>query len=347
MPYLTRLASFVGLLAMASALAAEADPPIVTPVTRASAVFLVRVARADQLEAPNLRGYRIAVHAHLIRMLKPPPGNRALPSEFEARLSQTGGGFSVQPYYWTGKQILPGQEYLILSSAQGGLSEMMESPDSALLIDDKESAVADAELILNSANLSVAQHAGNLATLLADSSTPHSWLLADYAVATTQAGKDYEVSALARALEAVSLNAFSEQGIVHLLDRLRHASMVTGRDVLLRVSVTLIARFFVSGDRQLRPGQEWLAPYSVIQAGIVQTYLPWIHSSERASVLLQTALPRSVLVEFRQKAASLAFRSQVQPRATPIPRSSACIARPQERSVTTDSTLYSRLSVRS
>jgi len=187
---------------------------------------------------------------------------------------------------------------------------MMESPDTASLLNDLEDSVADAKLAIRLASAAPLQQAAILSEVLSHNGKPHSRFLAELAAAILHAAREGEAVALVRALEAAPEEEFSENARESLLNYLWMDARRGASDDEIRVFGLLTARYFLLGPATPQRGKQPLMPYSPAQLAILAEYTPWILNSERGLALFRTEVPQAVRQEVEKRILALARDSR-------------------------------------
>ena len=143
--------------------------------------------------------------------------------EFQMEFSGRPGGLR-HGFSWVDVDIQAGQQYLIFSDPKPSLAAMVELSSGyrsgAYLVTDKEDAVADVDLILHSAPLTLWEQASMVSVAIAGAVKPRSAFLTPYGAAILAAGSDSDTAALAQSIEHSRASAFSDMAKRGLLFKL-------------------------------------------------------------------------------------------------------------------------------
>jgi hypothetical protein len=314
-----RVRKFLVLIGFFSGLTSAADPStVVTSVTKSGTIFVAEFEDVGDLHCPDLHSplCTLPVRVGVTRILKDQDRNGLLASEFQASLIQwIGDGSDRPPYFWSDHNVYAGESYVVLAPSSKSLVKMIELPIAIEAITNKSDPIADVEMILDLAPLSLGAQAQAVAEAVTSARAPHSYFLADYAVELLRAGAAPDTPVLSQALIGSSAQAFSEDGRMAILAHLSINSMPIDSvpENLVRVLVTLTARYFLLESEGPRPGQEWMLPFSRAQVAILETYIPQIRASERGMAVLRTVLETGVGRQIQQRAAQLLADQRISP----------------------------------
>jgi len=307
-----RVGKFVVLLGVSAAAAMAASrTEVETSVTRFGAIFVAEFEDVGTLHCadPLSPVCTLPVRVRVSRILKDQDRQGLAPSEINVNLTQSvSDGSDRLPHFWSGHKVKVGQAYVVVAPSQKSLASMIESPAEVEAITKESDPIADVELILGFAALPLPLQSQAIAEAVARPKTPHSYFLARYVAELLAADKALDTVALTEALVSSSAQAFSEDARMTLLAHLSASSVpIDSRtDGLVQVFVTLVARYFlVQSDEPPRPGQEWMAPFSRIQVAVLETYLPQILASERATTFLRATLRAGVGRQIEQRTSQL------------------------------------------
>jgi hypothetical protein len=272
-------------------------------------ILLVEIDNAQRSAGsagrPQPVEYKTKVRGRVTRILNDAGHQGLRLGEFEAEIAQytrsSGGG-----YPWIGLDIDAGQQYVIFSDPKPTLAAMVELPSGyrsgAYPVTDKEDVVADVDLILQCAPLTLREQASMVAAAIAGAAKPRSAFLARYGAALLAAGSDSDAAALVQSIENGRDSAFSDMAKGELLFEVwSHLRQVDKPpEDLFHVFVTMTARYLVGAPDHPDPGQP------DIRAGMLRNYVPWILGSERAKTMLRTALAPALAEQFRKRALQVA-----------------------------------------
>ncbi|MGA9626900.1 MAG: hypothetical protein WBL65_19945 [Bryobacteraceae bacterium] len=304
---ITECVILISLLAadgLAKARAADDAKGVVDPMERQTILLAEfdNVQRGDgsagRIQRPVL--YTIKVRGRVTRILNDAGHQGLREGEFQMEFTESSGGMH-KGVSWTDFDIQAGQQYLIFSDPKPRLAAMVELPSGAYPVTDKEDAVADVDLILHSASLTLREQASTVSAAIAGAAKARSLFLARYGAALLAAGSDSDTAALAHSIENSRESAFSNMGrdtlLYGLWSHLRELDKPP--DNLCHVFVTMTARYLVGATGHPDPG-----PFNIpdIRDPIRQNYVPWILGSERAKAVLRAAPAPALAEQVRKKA---------------------------------------------
>lgn len=288
-------------------------PAVSVSITQYQSIFVAEIqdAHASDWDSRVPQQRTVAVKLKVSRILKDAGHQNLAPGEFDASLLQArwpGGRIGDNPYFWSDKDVRRGQQYLIFSNVKNkSLGVMFESADMAEPVSGSEDTIEDVNLVLSTSALPLYRRSQLVADALQNPAKPRSRFLAEYAAAILAAGTDSDTTPLASSLETVNIGSFSQPARSYLLWQLFQQGRTADYppNNLLQVFVTLVARYFVAGPEQPPPELDPL------QVEILQNYVPWIRSSERAAAILRKESSLPMMQEVRHKTAQIAADTRI------------------------------------
>lgn len=298
------LISLLTARGLAQTRAASEAKGVVDPIERKT-VLLAEIDSAQRSDGSAGRFqrpifYRKRVRGRVTRILND-AGHQDLREgefqmEFTERMPGMHSGFS-----WEILDIDAGQQYLIFSDPKPSLAAMVEFPSGAYPVTDKEDVIADVDLVLHSAPLTLREQASMVSAAIIGAAKPRSAFLARYGAALLAAGTDSDTVALAQSIENSRASAFSDMAKWSLLGGLwsHLRELDKPPDNLSHVFVAMTARYLVGASDHPDPG-----PFNIgdIRDPIRQDYVPWILNSERVKAALRAAPAPALAEQVRKKA---------------------------------------------
>jgi hypothetical protein len=284
---LWRAAAFAALaaaicLASPSGLAAD-NPRAFSPLVELPVIAVAEMldVKPQVCPGPEARTCENPVRFRIEQILRDRDGLGLAPGEFEVRLPQWVGTTSADhPFYiWSDYMFRAGQRYIVASRARGALDAALRDPDMIVPVTPPAEAIADARLILASANAPAVEQAETAALAIRGNGV-RSRLLADYVAALLQTGHENETATLFSALNSAPTSVFSDDAKSALLFRLSAAvRSKNDADDLLLLFLRLSVRYFAASGEQT--AGSW-SSLSRIQGKVLEGLLLVTAGSDRA-----------------------------------------------------------------
>jgi hypothetical protein len=312
------LGTFLAAVTFAAGSGAGPSSPVngmyaANPVMQHASILLVEIADAKaspwSQATPQMR--TVTVRFRASRVLKDADGLGLAAGEFTADVPQSrwpAGRIGDNPYAWSYIDIEPGQRYLVFSDLkENDPSAMFTAPDLLEGVSGDADIVADVELILAAASGSTAQQARAVAAVLRRAGSPRSHLLAHYAASLLASGAEADTATLAEAVQATENLPFSKEGRRSFLFQLFQFARTVDdpQGGLVRAFVEELLRAFLVEARVADSG------LTGTQINILQNYVPWLQSSERARSVLREQVPGPLKDRVRANLAGRAGSGQV------------------------------------